>query len=168
MRHARRLAVPFLAGLSMLVSGCGFAPLYAENTGVAAELSGIQVESGEGRAAYILRQELIKQLAGSPGAETRYTLETAIEEQRRGFGIRIDEVTTRYELAVTVQYRLRRLSDGAIVYAGKSTGASSFDVPVEAYAEIAAEERARARAAEMAAEAIRTDLAFYFSSARDT
>lgn len=162
-----RLASALLAA-ALLATACGFSPLYAERAGVSQALNDISVASGEGRTAYLLRQQLIERLGARGDGGGAYLLETTITEQRRGFGVRIDDVATRYEIALSVAYTLRRQSDGSVAHKGVVQGAASFDTVSLAggeqpYGDIAAEEKARERAAAQAADGLRLDLSFHFA-----
>lgn len=160
----RALVLTVLAASGLLAGGCGFQPLYADRTGATAELSSFRIVTGEGRSEYLLRQSLLDALNTREGAaDAIYELSADVTERRQGFGVRIDRVVTRYEMAVTVNYVVRRVEDGSIVHRGQVSGASSYDAPNEAYALIAVEERARERAVDLAADRVRFDLALFFA-----
>jgi len=154
------LAAALLATLG--VSSCGFSPLYASSDSRFASLGAIQVEVGDGRLNYLFAESMNEKLGTSTG-EHLYVLETVLRERRQGFGIRVDDVATRYESTITAAYRLRRISDGEIVVRGQRDGTASYDVPADPYAELFAEERAKERAVALAVEKIRLDLSLYFA-----
>jgi LPS-assembly lipoprotein len=162
MTSAKSLTALTLA--AFLIAGCGFAPIYARPDANYAPLRGISVQSrGQERSDYIFAQVMADKLgAYTPSGE--YVLETVISESRLGFGIRVDDVATRYESTVTVQYRLVRASDGTVILQGARSGVSSYDVPSDPYSELAAEQKSIERAVELAAEKLRMDLTLYFAN----
>lgn len=156
-------AISLVAALAML-GACGFKPIYAASTGVTAAFSSIAVNANDGRAAYLVRQATIEALGGEAGAAADYRLDLIIREQRGGFGIRVDDVATRFEIALNVDYRLVRQADGQEMRRGAVFGAASFDVVNDAYADIAAEENAKERAAVLAADRLQRELGLHFAN----
>ncbi len=157
-------AIAALALLGASLSACGFTPIYAERTGVAAKLGAVSLEvrSPTARTEFLVRHELAQRL-GDGGSD--YVLAVTVQETRQGFGIRIDNVATRYDLVLTTNYTLTDAATQKVVTSGAAFGQSSYDVTDEPYADIALEERARERAAALAADKIRRDLAFAFARA---
>ncbi len=156
-----------LASAALAVSGCGFSPIYAQPSGgagaAAAPLRNIAVEArGAERVDYIFERTMSDKL-GAYSPSGVYKLETVLEENRLGFGIRVDDVATRYESTVTVNYRLIRVSDGAILTRGARSGVASYDVSDDPFSELTAEERSIERAVEVAADKVRLDLTLFFA-----
>lgn len=158
----RRLFLAAALVATLGVSSCGFSPLYATADSRFASLGAIKVEVGDGRLNYLFAESMNEKL-GARADEPIYVLETVLSEQRQGFGIRVDDVATRYESTVTAAYRLRRISDGEVVIRGQRDGTASYDVPTDPYAELFAEERAKERAVTLSVEKIRLDLSLYFA-----
>ena len=152
---------------ALLTASCGFAPIYAQPGSELAQLRDISVRSAERtRLDYAFEQAMADKL-GAYAPSGAFVLEASLRERRQGFGLRIDDVATRYESNVTANYRLIRTSDGAVLTRGRRTGSASYDVINDPYAELVSEESAQDRAAELAAEKIRLDLAIYFANAED-
>ncbi len=165
----RTILTVALAVAALSLSACGFSPLYAENTGVTTALRDIRVETGEGRVAYILRQSLLDDLGARGGqGSARYTLKTQDTLTRRGLGIRVDDVATRYEISIGVRYQLIDESTGDLMKSGAVSAVASFDTPDQPFAEIAAEESARERAATLAAKRLATELSLHFAALKTT
>lgn len=161
MRRIMTIAV-FAALLGGLAS-CGFSPIYAQSGGGAA-LTNVRVDTGDdpGRIDYLFSQAMADKLgAHQPSGE--YVLETRLRERRRGFGIRVDDVATRFESTVTAQYRLVRTSNGEVLTQGRREGVASYDVANDPFSELSSEERSIERAVGVVAEKIRLDLSLYFS-----
>jgi LPS-assembly lipoprotein len=156
-----------LAASVLMTAACGFRPIYARPGADFAPLENITVVSrGQERADYIFEQVMSDKLgAYKPSGE--YRLETVIQEARLGFGIRVDDVATRYESTVTAHFRLVRVADGEILLQGSRAGVASYDVSEDPYSELAAEQKSIERAVELAAEKVRLDLTLYFANLAD-
>lgn len=157
-----------LAALGFAVfglGGCGFSPIYAQPSGaVAAPLRNVHIEAqGSERVDYLFERAMSDKL-GAYTPSGAYTLEVVLTERRLGFGIRVDDVATRYESTVLVNYRLIRTSDGAVLTRGAQSGVASYDVSDDPYSELTAEERSIERAVDVAADRVRLDLTLYFAN----
>ncbi len=170
-----RRVFPLLTSLAVAVvttlgvSACGFRPIYAQSAGLAQAFEGVDVSAGQGRASYLVRQASLNAF-GSTGVP-EYDLRLTVGEFRRGFGITAEDVATRFEVVLNVNYQLVRLSDNQVLDTGRVTSAASFDVPFnpdsnteDPFSNIAAEENAKERAADLAAQRLRAELAYYFQT----
>lgn len=152
-----------LGGAGLALSSCGFQPIYAEKTQVNADFGAVRVATGEGRAAYLVRQAVIDTLgAERPGVEPQYNLLIGIRESRTGFGLRVNDVATRFEITLAGSYRLVDRRTGKTVRQGDIQASASFDVTDDVYADIAVEENAKERAADLLAERVERDLSLFF------
>ncbi len=161
---SRPLAHLMLAGAGTLaLAGCGFTPLYAVQ-GVSPGLSAIDVHAPHGRTAYLLGKDLDSVFARDHSSPPVYQLNFTVAERRYPRGLRIDNVATLYETHVTVGYQLIEIATGRLVKAGVEPIQVDYDVADQPYAGIAAQQNSQERAAQEAAERIRTDLAVYFTT----
>jgi hypothetical protein len=64
---------------------------------------------------------------------------------------------------INVAYQLVDEADGKVVKRGAVSAEASYDTPDQPFAEVAAEESARERAANLAAERLRTEIALHFA-----
>ena len=108
----RVLASSLLVAAALGLSGCGFTPLYAQ-PGVTPALASVQVTAPEGRTGYLLREQLDDALGHKPGAPGAYKLYFSVKELRFARGVRLDNVANRYELRMTVDWRLLDAKSGA-------------------------------------------------------
>jgi len=159
-----RRAVVIAAGLAALgLAACGFTPLYATR-GLAPGLSSIEVKVPHGRLAYLLSESLNDDLARDRDQPAVYRLDLTVSSAVFARGLNLDETAAYYEDHVIVDYRLVEIATGRVM----KTGAQPVEVTYAAtnipYAGIAAQEDSQKRAADEAADRIRTDLGIYFTT----
>lgn len=138
--------------LASPLAGCGFTPLYADtvNSGQ------IQIEKIEGRSGHALRKELIQYLAvGLPGLEGPATLTIALDENLNRLTFKPDEAASRTDVVAVADYVLV-IDDGAIT--GKVRVETTFNVPDEPFADIAAQSDASSRAMQLMARRLVDDM----------
>lgn len=151
------------AALALPLSACGFSPLYAE-PGLVPTLAAIDVAAPEGRAGFLLREELDDAFARNPAAPARYRMDLAVAEQRYPRGLRVDNVATRYEYVLTADYALVAQGTGQRVKNGRVRVELTYDSADQPYASVAAQQDAQARAAAEAARRIHLELATWLAS----
>jgi LPS-assembly lipoprotein len=156
------LAAGFVAA-GLALSACGFQPLYAQ-TGVVQNLAAIDVVAPQGRAGFLIRQHLDDVFAKTPGAAPAYRMQLSLAEARYPRGIRTDNVATRYEYVVTVDYTLAALPSGAVAKRGRVRVETTYDSADQPYASITAQQDAQDRATEEAARRIQLELAAWLAT----
>jgi len=152
MRRSRRV---FLAsGVAVCLAsltGCGWAPLYADRaTGPAdRELAAIKVAPIPERIGQNLALQLRQWLnpKGEP-VPSRYLLRTLLQTTRLDLGIISFGLGTRARFDVTATFALIDIASGAALFNATSHAAESFDIVANYYANVVAEEHARERAVE--------------------
>ncbi len=147
------------------LAGCGFSPLYAEDGAIAQRLSGVRVETTEGREGYLVGQALRDRMGTWGDGRDRYLLRTRTDMSQTGTALTIDQVASRLLLTVTVAYGLYDLESGRLLTQGRAQGEATYDVPRQPYAAIRAEQDSVERAAQDAAVRINLALARYFHNA---
>lgn len=151
------------SALALLLTGCGFSPLYAQR-GVTPGLSAIEVDAPQTRTGYLLREELDDAFARDLGRPATYRLALKVDEDRRARGLRVDDVASRYEVLLRVDYALLPIGGGATpLTQGRAEVSVTYDSPDQPYAGIAAQTDGQERAANQAAQRIRLDLARWFA-----
>jgi LPS-assembly lipoprotein len=160
---ARRFAIAgaMLAGLGL--AACGFTPLYATK-GLAAGMSAIEVKVPHGRLAYLLSESLDDDLARDRNKPAAYQLDLTVTSRVFARGLNLDETAAYYEDHVTVGYRLVDIATGRVLKTGSQPVEVTYAATNIPYAGIAAQEDAQQRAADTAADRIRTDLGIYFTT----
>ena len=159
-----RAQVAALLLAAATLAGCaGFEPLYAQGSGVSPALARVAVAAPDTRTGQLIREELEDEL-GASAAEgpPQYRLVVDVDQRRFSRGLRIDDTANRYELRLTVSYRLFDAATGALVSAAAEPVYVTYDVADQPYAGVAAHLDGEERAAGEAARLIRENLARLF------
>jgi len=158
----RILLTGALALATLGLSACGFTPLYA-TPGVTPGLAAIETVAPDGRAGFLLREQLDDALARDAGVAPAYKLTLAVSEQRYARGVRVDNVANRYELRMVVTWRLGDAKTNAEIRRGRAEVAVTYDSADQPYAAIVAQNDGQERAAAEAARKIQLDLATWLA-----
>jgi LPS-assembly lipoprotein len=154
-----------LASLTLLLSACGFQPMYAQSAGAA--IGRVHVQTIEGKAGHVLKTELDRLLAVEASVGEPTDLRITLEEYVGGLGIRLDESASRAELRLVANYVLTPPSgSGRQIMRGSVSAITNYDIPLSAFGEIAAQDDARERAAEVLAQRFRAELALRMAQMR--
>ncbi|WP_370237655.1 LPS assembly lipoprotein LptE [Brevundimonas sp.] len=151
----RALWLSGVAALMLVLSGCGFTPLYGETA--TAGLSRVVVETPDTRLGYRLRERLEDALLYDRTLAPEWRLNVTLEPSRRPLGRRIDDTAARYEMTLVGQWTLTPLPGGK-ARTGSETVTVTYAVSDQPYAAISAQEDAEERAAEALAQRIRLAL----------
>ncbi len=169
--------IPVLVALaiagSMLVTGCGFTPLYG-TPGMIPSLDAVDVvvervqdarnvDTLQNRIHFLLREQLDDELGHRAGAPVRYQLICTTKDARIPRGVRVNNVANRYEINFTVDYTLRSIGGTKVLLEGSAPVIAEYDSADPPYAGVAAEQDGETRAANQAAIQIRLALSRYFA-----
>ncbi|UAL10664.1 LPS assembly lipoprotein LptE [Caulobacter segnis] len=159
----RTLAAAALALSTLALSACaGFTPLYGR-PGVGGGLSSIETVAAQGRGGYLLREQLDDALAHRQGSPAAYKLMLSVNEQRFARGVRLDNTANRYELRMSVNWRLLDAKTGVEAHKGLTEVSVTYDSADQPYAAIAAQNDGQERAAAEVARKIQLDLATWLA-----
>jgi LPS-assembly lipoprotein len=161
--RARTAAVGLLFCASVALSGCGFAPLYAQ-PGVVSNLAAVDVQVPEGRTGFLMREHLDDAFGRNRDTPAAYRINLSIRENRYPRGVRIDNVATRYEYVLIASYVLNSLPSGAVAKTGSVRVELTYDSADQPYSAIAAQQDAQDRAAQEAARRIQLELAAWIAA----
>lgn len=151
----------FLA-FTLLVSACGFQPVYAPNASAAATSGYITVEPIRGRSGHILRKALQQELAiGLPNVTESARLNVTLDESLTRLAFQPDGAASRSSVVARGRYSLAKQS-GAVN--GSVDVETSFNVPDAPYGDIAAQTGASDRAMRLLAKRIIDDLRIQLSA----
>ncbi len=171
-RPAGRRRWVLLLGLGLLVSACGFRPMYGEASatagtgGPAAQMAAIRIAPLPDRIGQRMHNFLRDRLnpAGQPG-DPAYLLRVSLSETKQELGIRKDETATRANLIVRASFVLSDTASRATLLDGRSVSINSYNILTSQLATYHSELDARERALRDLADDIRTRLGIYFSDA---
>lgn len=127
----------------LLLASCGLQPMYAGggSGAVAQGLSTIAVSTIEGRAGWLVRNELVERL-GHGASASRFRLDVRLDDQLEGLAVLSDDTVSRERRTLRARYQLVDLTSGAIVLDATAGSDAGIDVVSSEYATIAAEQTA--------------------------
>lgn len=162
----RNLTMPALIGVVLLLTGCGFRPLYSEtasNAQTTTSLEKIRVTGASTKADAVFRNFLLDRIAPA-GAPDKYEYELGfrLDERQVGSGVRIDASVTRFNLQLTASYQLKDSKTRDVIYSGSSRSIVAYDVLRSQFATVIERESSRERAARELANNIVLRLSLFF------
>lgn len=157
------LLLVVLACFPALTSCAGFAPVYAQNSTARANIAHIQLTPIAGRAGFTLAQEMQDRGGIRVGENGKYQLQITLTPARRGLGIQVDNVATRFEVQISAKWVLLD-PNGNTLAQMTANSTSFFDSPDNPYASQVAEQNAEDKAVAVLADNILDQLRFYFAA----
>lgn len=126
------------------LSACGLSPMYAGGGSgtVAQGLSAVDVPPIEGRAGWLVRQELTDRLGAAGDATPQYRLVVRLDDSLEGLAILADDTVSRERRTLRARYQLVDTATGEILLDDTAGSDAGIDVVSSEYATIAAEQTA--------------------------
>jgi len=149
--------------LILLLSNCGYSPIYSNSNLKNKELQAISVKNIKDRSGQILKANLTDKL--NPNGKkslTKYSLEVVLSEGKETIGYRRDKSATRSNLILNVEYDLKEMKGGTSILKKSILVTSSYDIVESLYATIVAEKDARNKGLKIISDNIVNDLAIFF------
>ncbi|HEY1707353.1 MAG TPA: LPS assembly lipoprotein LptE [Rhizomicrobium sp.] len=163
-----RVKVAVAAAAALLLSACGFHPLYAtqgQDSGAGRIFSSVYVEPISGDAGYEMRNSLINLLSASDRVtDWRYRLTVTLHDELEGSALQNDASITRYNYTLTADYTLTDAKTATVIKKGKDSSLTAYNVVQSPYATLIAQKDAQRRAGDEIAERIRLDLGVFFAN----
>ena len=162
---SRRAAGAVLVGSLLLLASCGFRPLYRQDASGATvpQMAAISIPAPPDRLHQLLRNELLDRLNPTGQAvASRYVLTLKVTEARGAVLVTRTESVSRFNLTEALDYTLTDASTRTILIPGTLNSTASYNVLRAEYANLAAEEDARVRAARDLADLLRARIALFF------
>lgn len=162
----KSLSAIALAVSVLLLSGCGYRPLYgtsADSAGVTATLASVAIPPADTRLGQLIRNDLLSSMRGGNGGE-RYTLVLKPDSKIIGVIEKPQPNVTRQAVRVSVNFDLIERGTGNKIHSGKTFSQASYDLVRQPFADMQAETNATERAAHEVAADVRTRLAAYFAT----
>ena len=147
----------FLLLSALLLSGCGFRPLYATEGGGGSGLTRmalVDIQANEAITPIISRA--FARRMREDDADALYDLTVTAREQAQQLAVQIDASVTRYNYNLVADYTLTERGSGKR-YTGRVVSIASFNIVDSQYSTLYAEETAREKAAAQLVEDIERD-----------
>lgn len=152
----------FMVGLSTIVAGCGFQPVYnTQGSGIGP----VSIAAIEGRTGYFLRQELDRRAVLEQGEASPRILSVKLTRSFTPAAQGTDGISTRNEMAVTATYVLAAAPPLPAV-SGTITTSVAYESLDQAYGDVALQADAEERVANQIAERLWLDLQRQVRAAR--
>lgn len=164
----RPVSLVLALALSLVVSACGFAPLYGQGgktPETQARMAAVAVKPIPNRSGQMMRTELQRRLAPKASPSPLYALSVSLSESTAQMAVERNSFATRANLTLSAQYHLVRTADGVQLADGDVRAVASYNILSSEYATLVAEDDARKRAITAVAADIQTRLAVYFAGA---
>lgn len=150
-----------------LLTACGFTPMHGTSLGAnAAKFEDISIQINDGRdagdkeAGFLVMQRLRDRIGENTG---KHILELTPKLRRQRLGISADDVASRYDSILEVDYKLMDAKTGRILNKGKVKGISTFGAPIDPYGIVAADNNAKQQTAKEVADRLLVKLAGYYA-----
>lgn len=150
-----------------LLTACGFTPMHGTSLGAnAAKFEDISIQINDGRdagdkeAGFLVMQRLRDRIGENTG---KHILELTPKLRRQRLGISADDVASRYDSVLEVDYKLMDAKTGRILNKGKVKGISTFGAPIDPYGIVAADNNAKQQTAKEVADRLLVKLAGYYA-----
>lgn len=142
--------------LLLALSGCGLRPLYSGgSSGTAAHaLAGVRVEPIEGKAGWLMQNNLNDRLAAMGKGEPRYSLKVQLDDRIEGLGVRADDTVTRERRTLRARFQLVDMTSDATVLDETAAWDAGIDVTSSEYSTVAAEDTALERLSQIVADRV--------------
>ncbi len=160
----------FLVLSVLLVSACGFHPVYGVNkytsVGVEERLQAITIDNIPNREGQYLRNQLIDQFYrnGRPNNAHYRLAITPIQEIERDLDVTIDSDTTRGQLRLTTTMNLIDTQNGEVLLTRNLRSIASFNIIESQFANRVSEQDTRENLLKDLARQIEEQIALYFKN----
>ena len=150
-----------------LLTACGFTPMHGTGLGAnAAKFEDVSIkitdgkDAGDKEAGFLVMQRLRDRIGENTG---KHVLELTPKLRRQRLGISADDVASRYDSILEINYKLLDAKSGKILDRGKVKGASTFGAPVDPYGIVAADNNAKQQTAKEVADRLLVKLAGFYA-----
>lgn len=130
---------------ALLLGGCGLQPVYSGGAAsrAAQGLARVEVAPIEGRAGWLVRNELIDRMTISRrDAAPRYRLDVRLDDKLEALGVLSNDEISRERRTLRARYQLVDIASGEILFDATAASDAGIDVVSSEYAVIAAEQTA--------------------------
>ena len=152
-----RLRAFGVASGALVLTACGFSPLYGPETAASRMTGQVSVDEIDGLMGFALRKRLTERLGTV--TDPQYALSVTLDVSAEGLAISQDNEITRYNLTGTATYQLRDITVSTALATGTVRAFAAHSATASPVATRIAERDARARLATSLADQIASRLA---------
>ena len=128
----------------LLLTACGFEPIYGINKPASLIMGKIDVEVSNGRNAFELRDRLIERLGALDGTPT-YLLKYTSNIESKNLTISKDNDVTRYTLQGETNFEIVDMASNKVIYTNTIVSNTAYSATVGTYPTAVAERDANVR-----------------------
>ena len=162
--------------LLMVLSGCGFQPLYQKqqaSDAVIDDLAQVQIlnlidhENHDDRLGQKVKNLLLDRLnPGGRPSNPFYILAVTVGTSTTELVVKLSDEATRAKLSMSASYLLREKKTNAVLFRGRTRSVNSYNIVKSNFATLSAENNAKDRAAREIADDIKLRLGVFFMELR--
>lgn len=150
-----------------LLGGCGFRPLYGDNsatTSAVGALANVSVHTPEDTVGRALRYNLLDILNadGNQPVSPLYNLKLTPYSYSQNVAIQSDASVTRANVVLTVPFTLISVATGKSVFSSTARARTSYNRVESEFANLTASDAAKKRISQVVADDIKLQLSIYF------
>ena len=164
-RIQRNTTALFLGFILLLVSACGFQPLYGTKSTrdrSLADLNSVAIDPIPDRIGQLVRNNLIDRMHTQGRNQTpRYRLKISLNLESEGLAVRSDDVVTRRNLVLTADYKIMNSNGDKELFTGRTFSIASYNVVGSDYANLSARRDAHVRTAREVSEEIKNQVVYF-------
>lgn len=161
--------------LVLILTSCGFKPMYGANSvsgaGLAQVMANIEIgqirnmQGRQERLSQLLQNNLIERISplSSDGSQTLYLLQANYEVEEAGYGIREDESVTLQNLKLNVAFRLIDINSDDAIMDGTARAIVTYDLVQSDFSNMTARNTSLERLSEEVANQIITRIGTFLS-----
>lgn len=156
------------AGALTLLAGCGFRPLYGNNSvshqpEIAAQFASIQISVLPDRLGQRMRNLLIDSLhAGGAAKEERFSLTMTVKEAVINLGLQENATSTRGQVRIAVEYFLIDRETGKTVLTETLRASTGYNILVNQFSSFLSQDDAEDQGLQEISDQMTEHLALYF------
>ncbi len=165
MKPSRAILSAALLANLLIMTGCGFRPIYATNADGSPPLNqlvAIRHVAAPDTVRSLIGDALHDRILLKEGQNPKYDLYVKAKESAERLAVQIDATVTRYNYRLRAEYTLVNLEDGTRRN-GTATAVTSYNIVSSQYSTLYAERTAQEKASRLLAEEIERDLLIQFS-----
>jgi len=174
-RNSKIISAALGVFLMLIMSSCGFKPMYGANSaggsGLSQVMANIEIDrirnmqGRQERLSQLLQNNLIERISplSSNQSPALYLLQANYDVEEAGYGIRGDETVTLQNLKLTVVFKLSEINSENVVMDGTARAIITYDLVQSDFSNMTARNTSLSRLSEEVANQIITRIGTFLS-----